>query len=93
MAHRQRDAGRNAAVLSHELQPNNLALRTPCFETSRQCGCKWRSACAEHVETGPLQQQAVPVDLSLRTPPKVEEKVIHLRSHVPLRSDAHRLAP
>jgi transposase-like protein len=79
MTQQQRDIKRKLAVLNHAEESGNVALTARRFGTSRQCYYKWKHAYEERGEEGLVNKKPCPVNVTLRTPPEIEEKIVHLR--------------
>jgi transposase InsO family protein len=79
MTQQQRDVKRKLAVLQHARESGNVALTARRFGISRQCYYKWKRAYEERGEEGLVNKKPCPVNMTLRTPPAVEEQIVHLR--------------
>ena len=75
MTQEQRDVKRKLAVLQHAEESGNVALTARRFGISRQCYYKWKHACEERGDEGLINKKPCPVNVTLRTPIEVEEKI------------------
>jgi len=79
MTQQQRDIKRKLAVLQFAQECGNMALAARHFGISRQCYYRWKHAFEERGEAGLVNKMPCPVNVALRTPPEIEEKVLYLR--------------
>jgi transposase-like protein len=79
MTQQQRDIKRKLAALRYAEECGNVALTARRFGISRQCFYIWKRAYEKHGEVGLINKRPCPVNMPLRMPREVEEKVLHLR--------------
>lgn len=79
MTQEQRDIKRKLAVLEYAKECGNVALTARHFGISRQCFYRWKRAFEECGEAGLINKKPCPVNVALRTPPEIEEKIVYLR--------------
>jgi transposase InsO family protein len=79
MTQQQRDIKRKLAVLRFAQEYGNVALTARHFGISRQCYYRWKHAFEERGEAGLINKKPCPVNVALRTPPEIEEQILHLR--------------
>jgi transposase InsO family protein len=79
MTQQQRDIKRKLAVLRYAEEYGNVALTARRFGVSRQCFYIWKRAYEKHGEAGLVNKSPCPVNVPLRMPVEVEEKIVHLR--------------
>lgn len=79
MSKAERDIRRKLSVLSHAEETGNVSKTCRYFGISREAYYKWKRAYDLHGEAGLVNKKPCPENPNLRTPPDVEEKVLHLR--------------
>jgi transposase InsO family protein len=79
MTQQQRDIKRKLAVLRHAEESGNVALTARRFGIWRQCYYTWERAYEERGEEGLVNKKPCPENVTLRTPPEVAERIVHLR--------------
>jgi transposase len=79
MTQQQRDIKRKLAVLRYAEECGNVALTARRFGISRQCFYIWKRAYERRGEAGLVNKSPCPVNMPLRMPQEVEEKIVHLR--------------
>ena len=80
MTQEQRDIKRKLAVLEHARASGNVAKTARHFGISRQGYYKWKKAYDEFGEAGLINKKPCPVNMALRTPAEIEEKIVLLRT-------------
>jgi transposase InsO family protein len=79
MTQEQRDIKRKLAVLRYAEECGNVALTARRFGISRQCFYIWKRRYEKLGEAGLVNKSPCPVNMPLRMPVEVEEKILHLR--------------
>lgn len=79
MTQAQRDIRRKLRVLEHAEQTSNVSKTCRYFGISRDTFYRWKKNYQERGEGGLVNSKPCPKNLSLRTPPEIEEKIIYLR--------------
>ena len=79
MTQQQRDIKRKLAALRYAGKCGNVALTARRFGISRQCFYIWKRRYEKHGEAGLVNKSPCPVNMPLRMPAEVEEKILHLR--------------
>jgi transposase InsO family protein len=79
MTQAQRDINRKLRVLSYAQQIGNVSKACRYFGVGRQSFYEWKKAYADKGEAGLINSKPCPRNPALRTPPAIEEKVLHLR--------------
>ncbi len=79
MTQQQRDIKRKLAALRYAEECGNVALTARRFGISRQCFYIWKRRYEKHGEAGLINKSPCPVNMPLRMPAEVEEKILHLR--------------
>ena len=64
---------------SYAAESGNVALTARRFGISRQCFYIWKRAYEKHGEAGLINKSPCPVNMPLRMPAEIEEKILHLR--------------
>jgi transposase-like protein len=75
MTQAQRDIKRKLAVLEHAEQSSNVSKTCRYFGISRDTFYRWKKNYQERGEEGLVNTKPCPKNLSLRTPPEIEEKM------------------
>jgi len=84
MTQAQRDITRKLRVFSSAQQIGNVSKACRYFSVGRQSFYEWKKAYADRGEPGRINSKPCPRNPALRTPPAIEEKVLHLRRTYPL---------
>ena len=79
MTRAQRDILRKRRVLEHAERIGNIRKTCSYFGVSRSVFYIWRNAYETHGDAGLVNKKPCPVNLKLRAPPEIVEKVLHLR--------------
>jgi transposase InsO family protein len=79
MSKAERDVRRKLTVLKHAEETGNVSKTCRYFGISREAYYKWKRAYELHGETGLVNKKPCPENPKLRTPPEIEEMVLHLR--------------
>jgi transposase len=79
MTQQQRDIKRKLAALRYAEECGNVALTARRFGVSRQCIYIWKRRYEKLGEAGLVNKSPCPVNMPLRMPAEVEEKILHLR--------------
>ena len=79
MTRAQRDILRKKRVLEHAERLGNICKACRYYGVSRSAFYLWKKAYEIHGDEGLVNKKPCPVNLKLRTPPEVVEKVLHLR--------------
>jgi len=81
MTHAQRDIRRKLAALRHAQETRNVSKTCRFFGISRQALYEWKRAYQTGGETALINRKpgCPPGTSPLRTPPSIEEKILHLR--------------
>ena len=79
MTKAQRDINRKLRVLSYAVQIKNVSKACRYFGIGRQSFYEWKKAYAKKGEAGLINSKPCPKNPALRTPPEIEENILHLR--------------
>jgi transposase len=79
MTQAQRDIARKLRVLAHAKETGNVSKTCRYFGISREIFYQWKRAYEERGEEALINRKPCPESLKRRTPPEIEEKIIHLR--------------
>lgn len=79
MTQAQRDIKRKLKVLEYAKDIGNIAKACRYYGIPRQSYYAWKKALAEKGEEGLINSKPCPENPKLRTPPEIEEKILHLR--------------
>lgn len=79
MMQAQRDINRKLRVISYAQHIGNVSKACRYFGVGRLSIYEWKKAYADKGESGRINSQSCPRNPTLRTPPVIEEKVLHLR--------------
>jgi transposase InsO family protein len=79
MTKAERDIRRKLAVLNHATEARNVSKTCRYFGISRETFYQWKRAYKTMGEAGLVNQKPCPKNPKLRTPPEIEEKILHLR--------------
>lgn len=74
------DIRRKLKVLNYAKEIGNITKACRYFGISRETFYQWKRAYEVHGETGLINNKPCPVNLKLRTPQHIEEKIVHLRT-------------
>jgi len=78
MTQEQRDIKRKLEALRYAEECGNVALTARRFGISRQCFYIWKRRYEKLGEAGLVNKSPCPVNMPLRMPAEVEEKILHL---------------
>jgi transposase InsO family protein len=79
MTNAQRDIQKKLRVLDHAQQTGNVSKTCRYFGISRQTFYEWRKNFKERGEAGLINGKPCPHNITLRTPPHIEEQILYLR--------------
>ena len=79
MTQAQRDIARKLRVLTHAKETGNVSETCRYFGISREIFYQWKRAYEQHGEEALINRKPCPENLKRRTPPEIEEKILHLR--------------
>jgi transposase InsO family protein len=79
MTNAQRDIQKKLRVLDHAQQTRNVSKTCRYFGISRQTFYEWRKNFKERGEAGLINGKPCPHNITLRTPPHIEEQILYLR--------------
>ena len=79
MTKAQRDIKRKLRVLNYAKEIGNISKACRYFEISRETFYQWKKAYEQHGEKAMINSKPFPQNPKLRTPPEIEEKILHLR--------------
>jgi transposase InsO family protein len=77
----QRDIRRKLKVIEYADQLGNISKACRYFGISRESYYRWKKALADKGEEGLVNSKPCPENPRLRTPPDIEEKILHLRKN------------
>ncbi len=75
----QREIKRKLRILQHADKTGHVAKTCRFFGVGRSTFYRWRELYARHGEAGLINRPSIPKQHYNRTPPEIEEKVLHLR--------------
>ena len=73
------DIRRKLRILNHAIHSGNITQTCRYFGISREIFYRWKRAYAKHGETALINSKPCPQNPKRRTPPHIEEKILHLR--------------
>jgi transposase len=73
------DIRRKLRILNYAQESGNVAQTCRYFGISREIFYQWKRADAQHGELALINSQPCPQNPKCRTPPHIEEKILHLR--------------
>ena len=73
------DIRRKLRILNHAKESGNITQTCRYFGISREIFYRWKRAYAKHGETALINSKPCPQNPKRRTPPHIEEKILHLR--------------
>ena len=79
MTKAQRDIKRKLRVLHHAAESGNVSKTCRYFGISRETFYQWKRAYEKTGEKALVNSKPCPANPKLRTPPEIEEKILHLR--------------
>jgi transposase len=79
MTKAQRDIRRKLRILAYAERISNVSKACRYFGISRETFYVWHRAYTRHGEKGLINKKPCPENPKLRTPAKIEEKILHLR--------------
>jgi transposase InsO family protein len=79
MTKAQRDIKRKLRVLNYAKEIGNVSKACRYFGISRECFYQWKRAYLQYGEKALINSKPCPENPKLRTPPEIEEKILHLR--------------
>lgn len=79
MTQAQRDIKRKLAILQYAEEVQNVSKACRHFGVSRDSFYRWKKLYSEHGERALVNSKPCPRNPKLRTPPAIEEKILHLR--------------
>jgi len=79
MTKAQRDIMRKLRVLTYAKEIGNISKACRYFGISLEAFYQWKRAYEQHGEKALVNSKPCPENPKLRTPPEIEEKIIHLR--------------
>jgi transposase InsO family protein len=79
MTKAQRDIKRKLGVLNYAKEVGNVSKACRYYGISREAFYTWKRAYERHGEKALINSKPCPENPKLRTPPEIEEKILHLR--------------
>lgn len=79
MTKAQRDIKRKLGVLNYAKEIGNVSKACRYYGISREAFYTWKRAYERHGEKALINSKPCPENPKLRTPPEIEEKILHLR--------------
>jgi transposase InsO family protein len=79
MTKAQRDIKRKLRVLNYAQEIGNVSKACRYFGISRECFYLWKRSYERNGEKALINSKPCPENPKLRTPPEIEEKILHLR--------------
>ena len=75
----QHEVKRKLRILQHADETGHVARTCRYFGVGRASFYRWKNAYAKNGEAGLINRPSIPKQHYNRTPPEIEEKVLHLR--------------
>jgi transposase InsO family protein len=81
MDEEKRQISRKLRVLDHAKETHNVSQTCRYFGISRKTYYEWLNSYQQNGENGLINKKPCPINMPLRTPPDIEEKIIHIRKN------------
>lgn len=81
MKQEQAQISRKLRVLYHAEETGNVSLTCRYYGISRKTYYDWLNSYHKDGESGLINKNPCPINMPLRTPPEIEEKIIYIRKN------------